>query len=212
MSQVLYYHRAEANPASGTSREYLLMSAVPGYDSASHPWLKEKPEALIIAIAQALRQLQQDIQISGCPFDCTLASKLAAATSKARRKVERLREQGGDEAAQGEAEAVLEELSMMTVPATDPWDLVFSHGDYCLPNVLFSGEGELVGFIDVGAAGVSDRHFDVALALRSLEYNLRGVMEQARIDRLFLSEYQKGRERPLDHSKLQWCQRLDDLW
>ena len=44
------------------------------------------------------------------------------------------------------------------------------HGDCCLPNVFFSGQSAC--FIDLGDAGVGDRHFDLYWAQWSLEYNL----------------------------------------
>ena len=34
----------------------------------------------------------------------------------------------------------------------DEEDLVFTHGDYCLPNVIIDGE-EVAGFVDWGRAG-----------------------------------------------------------
>ena len=46
----------------------------------------------------------------------------------------------------------------------------FTHGDYCLPNVMIDGE-EVAGFVDWGWAGVADRYKDIALVVRSLEYN-----------------------------------------
>ncbi len=54
-------------------------------------------------------------------------------------------------------------------------DLVFVHGDFCLPNVfLTQSEGGLhvTGLVDCDRAGIGDRHQDLALAVRSLTYNL----------------------------------------
>jgi aminoglycoside phosphotransferase len=51
-----------------------------------------------------------------------------------------------------------------------PWDLVFSHGDYCLPNVLFL-ENQLSGIIDLGDAGIYDRYHDLFWCHWSLGYN-----------------------------------------
>ena len=46
------------------------------------------------------------------------------------------------------------------------------HGDFCLPNILLK-DGEFSSFIDVGAAGMGDRHLDIYWVLWSLNYNLQ---------------------------------------
>lgn len=51
-------------------------------------------------------------------------------------------------------------------------DLVFGHGDYCLPNVLVEG-GRAVGVIDWPNGGYADRRYDLATALWTIGYNLR---------------------------------------
>ena len=48
----------------------------------------------------------------------------------------------------------------------------FIHGDFCLPNVMFS-DGEFTSFVDVGAGGVGDKHIDIYWVLWSLNYNLQ---------------------------------------
>lgn len=45
------------------------------------------------------------------------------------------------------------------------------HGDACLPNVI-QADGRLSEFIDLGGAGVGDRHIDLYWAAWSLWYNL----------------------------------------
>jgi len=49
-------------------------------------------------------------------------------------------------------------------------DFVFSHGDFCLPNVFVSCR-ETTGFLDWGNGGIADRWQDIALCVRSLRHN-----------------------------------------
>ncbi len=48
----------------------------------------------------------------------------------------------------------------------------FIHGDFCLPNVILD-DWRFSSFIDVGLAGVGDKHIDIYWALWSLNYNLK---------------------------------------
>ena len=45
------------------------------------------------------------------------------------------------------------------------------HGDFCLPNIMFDG-WDRYSFIDLGAAGVSDRHIDLFWGAWTLWFNL----------------------------------------
>ena len=48
----------------------------------------------------------------------------------------------------------------------------FIHGDFCLPNVILN-DWKFSTFIDVGLAGVGDKHIDLYWVLWSLNYNLK---------------------------------------
>ena len=52
-------------------------------------------------------------------------------------------------------------------------EFVFSHGDYCLPNIFIKGNS-ISGFIDLGRSGVADKYQDIALCYRSLQHNYNG--------------------------------------
>ena len=82
-------------------------------------------------------------------------------------------------------------------------DLVLTHGDACLPNLILNGE-YLEGFVDVGRLGIADRHADLSLAHRSLMFNLGPEMAER-----FLDVY--GREL-LDPAKLEYYRLLDELF
>ena len=49
---------------------------------------------------------------------------------------------------------------------------VFSHGDYCLPNIFVKGL-KISGFLDLGRSGISDPYQDIALCYRSLRCNFQ---------------------------------------
>ena len=52
-------------------------------------------------------------------------------------------------------------------------DFVFSHGDYCLSNIIIKDD-KINGFIDLGRSGIADKYQDVALCYRNLQHNYDG--------------------------------------
>jgi aminoglycoside phosphotransferase len=85
------------------------------------------------------------------------------------------------------------------LPAAE--DPVITHGDYCVPNLVFDGD-RLSGFVDVAALGVADRWRDLAVATWSIERNLGPGWED-----LFLSIY--GAER--DPGRMRFFRLLYEL-
>ncbi|MBZ2116211.1 aminoglycoside 3'-phosphotransferase [Streptococcus gordonii] len=61
----------------------------------------------------------------------------------------------------------------------------FIHGDACLPNFILKDAATFSCFIDVGLAGLSDRHIDLYWAIWSLTYNL----SDSQYAELFLDYY-----------------------
>ncbi len=49
---------------------------------------------------------------------------------------------------------------------------VLIHGDYCLPNIILK-DWKLSGYIDLGYAGLGDRHIDILWGIWTLNFNLK---------------------------------------
>jgi aminoglycoside phosphotransferase len=132
--------------------EYLLMTGIPGRD-ASQPWQPDQIPNIIAKLAASLRTWH-DTNIEDCPFQLTLKNRIVQARARTK-----------NASLQLELETLLEHA-----PKTE--DLVLCHGDPCVPNVLLNDELEISGWIDLGHAGVMDRHWDLALIIGSLEMDL----------------------------------------
>ncbi len=145
--------------------EVLVLSGVPGLGAGHSSWRRD-PDRMARLLGRGLRRIHA-LPIRACPFDRRLAVTLPLARHcltqgvtdrtrmppSLRRKASRtlLRELRGAVPGGGE-------------------DLVFTHGDYCLPNVLLLPH-RVAGFVDWGRAGVADRYQDLALAIRSFAFN-----------------------------------------
>lgn len=87
-------------------------------------------------------------------------------------------------------------------------DLVFCHGDVCMPNFIYNENG-LQAVLDVSGAGINDRYLDLAIALRTLRYNfeLYGLSFGEKEVSRFLALYGVA----LDREKLLYYILLDEL-
>ncbi|MFJ2479805.1 APH(3')-II family aminoglycoside O-phosphotransferase [Pseudomonas sp. NPDC087598] len=145
-------------------RNWLLMTAVPGRDLASSVHLA--PEQIVTLLADALRSLHA-VAINSCPFDHRLEAKIALAREHLLAGL--IDEEDFDDSRLGlSAEQVFQQL---LAERPDHEDLVVTHGDACLPNLL-ADNGRFSGFVDCGRLGVSDRYQDLALAAHSITDNL----------------------------------------
>lgn len=149
--------------------EILLMSAVPGLD-ASQPELCADPLVLAELLAAALKRCHS-LDISGCPFVADLPAKIQQAEAHLTAGWVDLDDFDPEHLGR-DPQAMLAELKARAAGSTER--LVFTHGDACLPNLIFekpSGEWQLSGLIDLGRAGLADPWQDLALACRSLRHN-----------------------------------------
>lgn len=149
--------------------EYLLAEEAVGVPASASEW-REAGARVATALGRGLARLHST-DVTTCPFDRRISCQLEEA--RARIGAGLVREDDFDSERLGRRAVDLFAESSAMAPF--PEDLVFVHGDFCLPNVLLTqAEGDLhvTGLVDCGRAGIGDRHQDLALAVRSLTYNL----------------------------------------
>lgn len=158
--------------AKDKTNEYLLLSEISGV-AASDDSLKTGMPQAIGELTKGLKMIHR-LPIKDCPFDARLAYKIEQARERMTNGL--VEENDFDEERLGRnAEDLFQEL-IATMPTTE--DLVFTHGDYCLPNVILEN-GNLNGFVDWGNAGVADKYQDIALLTRSVFYNFGEDWEES---------------------------------
>ncbi|MBB6732387.1 APH(3') family aminoglycoside O-phosphotransferase [Cohnella zeiphila] len=177
---------------------YLLASALSGLD-ASRREVLARPEQLVRIYAEGLRELHR-IPIDTCPLRQTLDVKLAEARIRVEENLVDETDFEPDSKFRTPADVYVHLLD--TRPSGE--DIVFTHGDYCMPNVIVDN-GRLSGFIDLGRAGTADRYQDIALAVRSLRHNFGSD----RYKESFLEGY--GLQEA-DESKIDYYTLLDELF
>ncbi len=141
--------------------DYLLLSEISG-TPANDDFSKKDIPLIIEQLVSGLKTIHA-LSIEDCPFDEQLDYKIELVKERMLKGL--VEETDFDEERQGKAAEDLFQELIKTKPANE--DLVFTHGDYCVPNVILK-DGELSGFVDWGNAGVADRYQDLALLTRSI--------------------------------------------
>ena len=180
----------------------LLMTRIPGRMSCD-AYCLDRADETVALLAEGLRMLWR-VDIADCPRDAGLDAELAAARERVR-----LGKADPDDLPEGFAspDALLDWLEVNRPPC----DPVFSHGDYCMPNV-FLDQGRVSGMIDLGDAGVADRWRDIALMWGSLERNFGGAYG-GKVYRDFSPMLLAEKlEIPFDQEKLTYYLRLNALF
>ena len=177
--------------------EYLLLTEVPGTDAASLTGGITRAD-LVRVLARGLRAIHA-VSPQGCPFDRSLEREIELAAFNVSHNL--VDAQDFDASRIGRSVKDLYLQLLASRPATK--DHVFTHGDYCLPNVILQG-GRVTGFVDWSRAGVGDPYRDLALAARSIRKNLGPGLETA-----FFSEY--GIHRP-DAARIEYYTLLDEFF
>lgn len=159
--EALYY-------AADEQREYLLMTEIPGLMACDEALTEILPKSTVAALLAEGLKLIHALDTSDCPFDARLDRTIAEAGYRLEHGM--VDESDFDDERQGRTAASAFEELLATRP--DDEDVVFTHGDYCLPNILIDPDKRrITGFIDMGRAGLADAYQDLALAERSLIYN-----------------------------------------
>lgn len=150
---------------------YLLMSKMAGMMSCDAKLL-EDPDQLVKLLADGLRMLWR-VDPADCPCHNTLENKLRLAGHRVLRGLCDISD--ADPGTYGETgfEGPIQLLQWLKDNKPRE-ELVFSHGDYCLPNV-FIQNNRISGFIDLGRSGFADPYQDIALCYRSLKHNVSGT-------------------------------------
>lgn len=151
--------------AQGRGWSWLLMSALPGRNAVES---ESAPECLVRTAAATLRQLHA-LPAADCPFFMGIAQRLAFARIRHGHGLLDAEDLDHEVTGGRGIETIVGDLSRRA-PAED--DLVVTHGDACLDNLMIDDDGACSGVIDVGRLGVALRAQDLALMERSISENL----------------------------------------
>ena len=143
---------------------YGLVSEVAAGTPVSHVG-EDQARAALIATIGALAALHA-LPHADCPFDRTLAARFPMAQAQVEAGL--VDEDDFDDARAGWTAPQALAHARATAPTSE--DLVLTHGDASLPNFIWS-DGQPVTLLDLGRFGLADRYQDLAIFLRSAEYN-----------------------------------------
>jgi len=137
---------------------WLQTAAIPGR-SAVHPDFTKNPAKAVVAIAEGLRSLHDNVPVDECPFDWSIDTRLKENTLDLTDAHPIHRNLAEDEARR-------------RIDDRPPIDrLVVCHGDPCAPNTLVGADGRWAGHVDMASLGAADRWADLAVASWSLSWN-----------------------------------------
>ncbi len=177
--------------------DYLLVTGLDGKMLCDDEYLRN-PELAVSLLAEGLNMIRS-LDISGCPIYNGIDKKLKDAKMNIEKGIVDM-DDWEENNPFSSPEELLIHLSK-NIPQSK--ETAFTHGDYCLPNIL-AKDGKITGFIDLGRAGVADPWQDVALCIRSLWHNFK----TDKYDGLLLEEIGI----PLNQEKLDYYILLDELF
>ncbi len=177
-----YFHKKSLAPEvlyyASYENDFLVTRKAQGLDLTAEIYL-ENPKKLAVKMGELLRELHS-FDYSDCPEKNRMKSYFELLDKNYREN--RFDLSFGN--FKSKEDAYLAAKEGVSVLKND----TLIHGDFCLPNILFN-EWNFSSFIDLGGAGVGDRHIDIFWGAWTLKFNLK---TDAYRD-LFLSAYGKDR-------------------
>lgn len=120
------------------------------------------PKKIVKAYAEGLRALH-NLPTEACEYKIDIDEKIKEA--KTRIENDLIDVEDFEEIYKEYSPLALYDKMITLKP--NKYKAVFTHGDYCLDNVIWS---EPLGVIDIGNGGLSDPYQDITLALRSIDH------------------------------------------
>jgi kanamycin kinase len=177
-----YFHQKGLAPEillyKSESRDFLLSRKARGVDATSKIYL-ENPRRLAAKMGEVLRELHS-LDFKNCPVNDRMADYFETLEKNA--FCDKYDLSFGNFSNKDEAYDVAK--SGRAILKSD----TLIHGDFCLPNILFDN-WHFTSFIDLGGAGVGDRHVDIFWGAWTLKFNLKTDKYRD----IFLDSYGKER-------------------
>lgn len=187
---------------------YLLMSRIQG-KMACGAELLANPNHLVKLLGDGLRMLW-DVDISKCPSNNSIDNKLRQAEIRVNSNLCNMED--GEPTTYGANGFENPEKLLQWLKENKPKErFVFSHGDYCLPNI-FIKDNKINGFIDLGRSGIADSYQDIALCYRSLQHNFHGKYAERTYNGFDVKLLFDELEIEPDWNKIKWYILLDELF
>ena len=147
-------------------KDIMLSQAIIGED-CTHPDYLNDPKRLCEILAKRLRELHE-LDYSDCPIKDRVGEYLTLAEENYltdNYNKDHFPDSFGYRCAEDAHRVLTDGKGMLKNDA-------LIHGDYCLPNIMLK-DWDFSGFIDLGNAGVGDRHIDLFWGAWTLEFNLK---------------------------------------
>lgn len=150
---------------------YLLMEKIKGGPSYEII-VRHSTEDLIDIVANNLKRLWE-VDIKDCPSSQRVEDKLQKAKIRVEMDIVDVDRAEPDIFGPDGFEHPEALWRWLDANRPDESDLVLSHGDYSLTNLITSGR-HLAGYTDLDQSGISDKYQDIAIGYRSLVNYLHG--------------------------------------